>query len=90
MRKKLWFGKMPHWCSSVFNALLLQGSPFLKFCSFFRITFLYIHFQQRVQETGGRIRTGEERKGKAREGGEAAGGGLQTARESAYYVVPPS
>ena len=29
MRKKLWFGKMPPWCSSVFNALLLQGSSIL-------------------------------------------------------------
>lgn len=42
MRKKLWFGKMPPWCSSVFNALLLQGSPI--FFNLFpnSITFLYI------------------------------------------------
>ena len=30
MRKKLWFGKMPPWFLSVFNALLLQGSPIFK------------------------------------------------------------
>ena len=56
MRKKLWFGKMPHWCSSVFNALLLQGSPFfLNFVPSFALLFSIFIFNSAYKKLEGEL-----------------------------------
>ena len=73
MRKKLCFGKMPPW---FYLSSMLFYSRALLFLIVFLLSLPFTLFLQQS------FRTGEERKGEAQEGGKAAGGGLQAARES--------